>query len=162
VMRAVLENPGTIPDETVLESPGTDTALEHNDTATVPGVPTAISSLAELWARTAADASAAWRRRFTGHLAECLGTAGVGEVGNRVQGIVPDEDTYIEKRRHTGAIYVCMDLIDIVERIDVPVSVYESPEFTAVLDAACNVVVWTNDVYSLQKERSVGEVHNLV
>jgi hypothetical protein len=25
-----------------------------------------------------------------------------------------------------------------------------------------NVVVWTNDVYSLEKERTVGEVHNLV
>lgn len=137
---------------TVLENPGVRT----------PGVPAAISSLTELWARTVADAGAAWRQRFVGHLVECLETAAVWEVGNRVQGIVPDEETYVVKRRHTGAIYVCMDLIDIAERIDIPAHVYSSPQFRAVLDRACNVVVWTNDVYSLEKERSVGEVHNLV
>lgn len=140
LMRTVLENPGMC----------------------APGVPAAISSLAELWARTVADVGAAWRQRFVGHLTECLKTAAVWEVGNRVQGIVPDEATYVAKRRHTGAIYVCMDFIDIVEGIDIPAHVYGSPQFTAALDAACNVVVWTNDVYSLEKERSVGEVHNLV
>lgn len=140
LMRLTLENPG----------------------AARPDVPAAISSLTDLWTRTVVAASAGWRRRFTGHLVECLETAAVWEVGNRVQGIVPDEDTYVVKRRHTGAIYVCMDLIDIVERIDVPARVYDSPQFTTALDAACNVVVWTNDVYSLEKERTVGEVHNLV
>jgi hypothetical protein len=140
LMRAVLDNPGPVP----------------------PDAPVAISSLADLWARTVVDASAAWRRRFTSHLFECLETAAVWEVGNRVKGIVPDEASYVEKRRHTGAIYVCMDLIDIVERIDVPVHVYDSQPFTTALNAACDVVVWTNDVYSLEKERSVGEVHNLV
>lgn len=140
LMRAILENPGTV----------------------APDVPAAITSLSELWLRTSADASAAWRHRFAGHLVECLQTAALWEVGNRVQGIVPDEKTYVAKRRHTGAIYVCMDLIEIVERIDVPAQVYDSPRFAAALDAACNVVVWTNDVYSLEKERSVGEVHNLV
>lgn len=137
------------------------TTLENPETVG-PDTPAVISSLTELWARTAVDATAAWRRRFVGHLVECLETAAVWEVGNRVQGIVPDEDTYVAKRRHTGAIYVCMDLIDIVERIDIPAQVYDSPRFTTALDAACNVVVWTNDVYSLEKERSVGEVHNLV
>jgi Terpene synthase family 2, C-terminal metal binding len=140
LMRTILENPGTVPAD----------------------VPAVITSLTDLWVRTVVDASAAWRQRFTGHLVDCLETAAVWEVGNRVQGIVPDEDTYIAKRRHTGAIYVCMDLIEIVERLDVPGRVYDSPRFAAALDAACNVVVWTNDVYSLEKERSVGEVHNLV
>jgi hypothetical protein len=145
VMRAVLENPGT-----------------DASAARMPGVPAAISSLTELWARTAVDASAVWRRRFAGHLVECLETAVMWEVRNRVEGIVPDEDTYMAKRRHTGAIYVCMDLIEIVERIGVPSAVYDSPQFTTVLNAACDVVVWTNDMYSLEKERSAGEVHNLV
>jgi Terpene synthase family 2, C-terminal metal binding len=139
----------------VLENPGAAAAAD-------PDVPTAISSLAGLWKRTAAGMSAAWCRRFVRHLVECLETAAVWEAGNRVTGTVPDEAAYVAKRRHTGAIYVCMDLIDVVERIDVPPEVYESPRFTAALDAACDVVVWTNDVYSLEKERSVGEVHNLV
>ncbi|OIK05297.1 terpene synthase family protein [Streptomyces monashensis] len=123
--------------------------------------PPAVSSLADLWRRTAADASPQWRRRFVRHLRGCLLTATVWEADNRIRGRVPDEETYIEKRRHTGAIYVCMDLIEIVEHIDVPEDLYDSPEFTAALDAACNVVCWTNDVYSLEKERALGEVHNL-
>ncbi|MDX3716224.1 terpene synthase family protein [Streptomyces europaeiscabiei] len=126
-----------------------------------PDVPPAVASLAELWQRTAVDAPAHWRRRFIRHLRDCLVTATVWEGGNRIRGIVPDEVTYIENRRHTGAIYVCMDLIDIVERLDVPEELYDSAEFTRALDAACNVVCWTNDVYSLDKERSLGEVHNI-
>ncbi|MFY1694313.1 terpene synthase family protein [Solwaraspora sp. WMMA2101] len=124
-------------------------------------VPRAVSSLADLWQRTAPDASPRWRQRFVRHLQECLTTAATWEAGNRLAGIVPDEATYIANRRHTGAIYVCMDLIEIVERIDVPDVVHDSPPVRTALDAACNVVCWTNDVYSLDKERSLGEVHNL-
>lgn len=124
--------------------------------------PTAVSSLADLWQRTAPRTSPEWRRRFVGHLEACLRTAAVWEAGNRFRGTVPSEATYIVNRRHTGAIYVCMDLIEIVEDLSVPHSLYTAPEFTAVLDAACNVVCWTNDVYSLAKERSRGDVHNLV
>ncbi|MPZ82284.1 MAG: terpene cyclase [Actinophytocola sp.] len=122
--------------------------------------PSAVSALADLWRRTAAHATSRWRGRFVRHLEDCLTTAAVWEAGNRVRGVVPDEVTYIEKRRHTGAIYVCMDLIEIVERLDVPDELYASAEFSATLDAACNVVCWTNDIYSLDKERSLGEVHN--
>lgn len=141
----------------VLESPDLSTAPADD-----PDLPATISSLTNLWGRTAVDASSNWRRRFVRHLGDCLTTAATWEAENRVNGVVPDERTYIVNRRHTGAIYVCMDLIDIVERIDVPEPVYDSPVFSAALDAACNVVCWTNDVYSLEKERSLGEVHNLV
>ncbi|MGW1075503.1 terpene synthase family protein [Streptomyces sp. NPDC002537] len=141
-MRAVLEDP----------EPGARDA----------GAPTALSSLADLWSRTAADATPHWRRRFVHHLGDCLTTAATWEAANRARGVVPDEETYVVNRRRTGAIYVCMDLIDIVERVDVPEAVYDSPEFGAALDAASNVVCWTNDVYSLEKERSLGETHNLV
>ncbi|GAA1948621.1 hypothetical protein GCM10009837_87590 [Streptomyces durmitorensis] len=142
--------------QVVLESPDFGVSLLSG-----PNVPPAVASLAELWQRTAVDAPAHWRRRFIRHLRDCLVTATVWEGGNRIRGTVPDEVTYIENRRHTGAIYVCMDLIDIVEGLDVPEGLYGSAEFTLALDAACNVVCWTNDVYSLDKERSLGEVHNI-
>jgi hypothetical protein len=125
-------------------------------------VPTVVSSLADLWRRTTADAPPGWPRRFIGHLEQCLSTAALWEAANRIGGVVPAEDTYIANRRHTGAIYVCMDLIEIVRPTEMPASVRDSREFTAALDAACNVVCWTNDVYSLAKERALGEVHNLV
>ncbi|MFF0436251.1 terpene cyclase [Streptomyces sp. NPDC004327] len=132
--------------------------------AAAPGgeLPVAVSSLADLWSRTAPDTTAAWRRRFVRHLEDCLATAAVWEAGNRLAGIVPDEAEYIPRRRHTGAIYVCMDFIDVVERLDVPEDLYGSGPFTDALNAACDVVCWTNDLYSYEKERSLGEVHNLV
>lgn len=140
--------------------------LESSDfgagAVTDPDAPVAVSSLADLWLRTAVDATPAWRRRYIRHLDLCLSTAATWEAHNRVAGIVPDEATYITNRRHTGAIYVCMDYIDIVERLDVPENIYATAQFGSALDAACNVVCWTNDVYSLEKERSLGEVHNLV
>ncbi|WP_406480667.1 terpene cyclase [Streptomyces platensis] len=144
-MRAVLESPDH----------GAAAAADRDG-------PVAVSALADLWLRTAPHATANWRRRFVQHLDDCLTVAATWEAGNRVTGTVPDEETYIEMRRHTGAIYVCMDLIDIVERIDIPDSLYTGAQFRAALDAACNVVCWTNDVYSLAKERALGEVHNLV
>ncbi|MFE7312269.1 terpene cyclase [Streptomyces sp. NPDC057555] len=125
-------------------------------------LPVAVSSLADLWSRTAPDATAAWRRRFIRHLEDCLTTAATWEAGNRVAGVVPDEEAYVPRRRHTGAIYVCMDFIDVVEGLDVPEDLYDSPPFMAALNAACDVVCWTNDLYSYEKERSLGEVHNLV
>jgi hypothetical protein len=122
----------------------------------------AVSSLANLWRRTAPLQTPRWRRRFAAHLTECLTTAATWEAGNRRAGIVPDPATYIAKRRHTGAIYVCMDLIDVVSGLDVPDEVYDSASFRTALDAASDVVCWTNDVFSLDKERALGEVHNLV
>jgi hypothetical protein len=121
----------------------------------------AVAGLADLWERTSVSASREWRRRFTQHVAACFSAAG-WEADNRVRGVVPDEQTYTAKRRHTGAIYVCMDLIEVVERIELPVTAFTDPTFQTALDLACNVVCWTNDVYSLEKEQARGEYHNLV
>jgi len=151
-LRAVLTGPDT---------GNSSSATGREAGGTGEPVPPAVSALADLWRRTVAGATSAWRRRFAGHLEECLTTAAVWEAGNRARGVVPDESTYVEKRRHTGAIYVCMDLIEIVEQLDVADERYASVEFTDALEAACNVVCWTNDVYSLDKERALGEVHNL-
>jgi hypothetical protein len=126
-----------------------------------PGAPSIVTSLDDLWRRTVPTTSPAWRRRFVGHVV-AGGVAASWEANNRVRGTIPDEESYVENRRHTGAIYVCMDLIEIVEHLDVAAEVYDSAPFARVLDAACDVVCWTNDLYSLDKETSLGEYHNLV
>lgn len=141
----------------VLDSPDFGASLTSSR-----NLPVAVSALADLWTRTAPDTTGDWRRRFTRHLDHCLAAATTWEAANRAGGIVPDEDTYVPQRRHTGAIYVCMDFIDIVARLHVPQALYDSAAFTGALNAACDVVCWTNDVYSHDKERSLGEVHNLV
>jgi hypothetical protein len=123
--------------------------------------PAIVTSLADLWQRTSASQCATWRQRFVEHVV-AGGLAAVWESENRASEIVPDESSYVENRRHTGAIYVCMDLIEIVEHVAVPDDIYRSPLFADGLDAACDVVCWTNDVYSLDKEMALGEHHNIV
>lgn len=139
----------------ILRHPGTTVATE-------PGGPTLLSALADLWARTTADTTAAWQRRFVTDLVACLDTMAGWETHNRILGVVPDQDAYIDKRRHTGGIYPFMDLIPLTHQSELPAEVYDSSAFQAALDAAGNVVVWTNDVYSRHNEHSGGETHNLI
>lgn len=126
-----------------------------------PAGPSIVTSLDDLWQRTLRSAGPTWRRRFVEHVV-AGGMAACWEADNRVRGTVPNEPDYVQNRRHTGAIYVCMDLIEIVEHIDVPAQVYDREPFAWALEAACDVVCWTNDLYSLDKETSLGEYHNLV
>ncbi|MET8130294.1 terpene cyclase [Streptomyces sp. NPDC005065] len=125
-------------------------------------LPAAVVALADLWERTTPNAAAHWLRRFAWHLITYLTTAATWEAGNRANGVVPSEETYIAKRRHTGAIHVCMDLIEIVAGIEAPESIHNDPRFIVALEASCNVVCWANDVYSYEKEQVLGEIHNLV
>ncbi|GII77557.1 hypothetical protein Sru01_25390 [Sphaerisporangium rufum] len=125
------------------------------------GVPAIVTALADLWHRTLPRAAPGWRDRFVDHIV-AGGLAAAWEAENRARGVVPGEPAYIDKRRHTGAIYVCMDLIEIAERTPVPPPAYADAAYQQALRAACDVVCWTNDVYSLEKELSVGEYHNLV
>jgi hypothetical protein len=141
----------------ILMSPHAQAAAGASPAARSP----VVVSLADLWRRMDGRADDAWRSRFIGHIAHGAAAAH-WESQNRVASIVPDEASYIEKRRHTGAIYVCMDLIDIVTGQTVPAELYASEPFHSALTAACDVVCWTNDVYSLDKETQLGEWHNLV
>ncbi|MEV6684083.1 terpene cyclase [Streptomyces sp. NPDC051130] len=126
---------------------------------TPPGAPCLVTSLADLWRRT--KAAPGWRERFVEHVI-AGGLAARWEAENRARGTVPDVASYVENRRHTGAIYVCMDLIEVTEHLDVPDPVYRSEPFQRALRSACDVVCWTNDLYSLDKETALGEYHNLV
>ncbi|MER6102260.1 terpene cyclase [Streptomyces sp. NPDC001832] len=138
--------------------------IEGAGTGTMPDedLPAAVVALVDLWERTTPSAPAHWRTRFGRHLTTYLTTATTWETGNRAAGVVPSEEAYIAKRRHTGAIHVCMDLIEIVAGIEAPESIHDDARFITALEASCNVVCWANDVYSYEKEQVLGEIHNLV
>ncbi|MER8089705.1 terpene cyclase [Streptomyces sp. NPDC058316] len=138
--------------------------IEGKGTGTPPDeeLPAAVVALVDLWERTIPTAAAHWRTRFGWHLTTYLTTTTTWEAGNRAADVVPSEETYIAKRRHTGAIHVCMDLIEIVAGIEAPESIHNDSRFITALEASCNVVCWANDVYSYEKEQVLGEIHNLV
>jgi hypothetical protein len=118
-------------------------------------------ALADVWRRTAARLSPAWRARFVGHVEEYLaGTA--WEAGNRRAGRVPDPAEYIEMRRHTAATGLFFDLIEVFRGVEVPEPTWRNPALRTLRGYADNAVAWFNDLVSWPKELRRGDRHNLV
>lgn len=103
-----------------------------------------------------------WRRRFVRSVREHLDAA-LWECTNRRSGIAPDLDTYITMRRKTGGVYIDSDLIEITDRVRLSPEVFYHPAMRSLRDASGNILCWSNDLLSLEKELRSGEVlHNLI
>jgi terpene synthase-like protein len=120
-----------------------------------------VAMLYDIWQRARKRTSATWQQRFVYHHAEYFASL-LLETTNRLEQHMPSLQAYIANRRLTAASTVCLDLIELVRHIEIPVEVYESQSFQDVLISTYDVVHWTNDVYSLSKELTRGEVNNLV
>lgn len=124
------------------------------------GMPLA-NSFADLWKRMKRIGSAAWQKRFVKSMTDYL-DACLWEVENRIRHQAPAVADYIEKRPYTGALFADIELIEVLESIYLPDEV-RSHETVEQLSLACNnVVCWANDLFSFDKERRQGDVHNLV
>jgi hypothetical protein len=120
-----------------------------------------VVGLTDIWQRTKQLTSKTWQRRFVRHHAEYF--AGQRqEAVNRLYQQIPEMQTYIMNRRSTSFSTASMDLIELVHHMEIPVEIYESRPFQAMLNSMYDLVGWTNDVYSLPKELDRGEVNNLV
>jgi len=65
-------------------------------------------------------------------------------------------------RRDAGAIWPSFDLIEWVAGAALPPSVYFSSCYQQLLLAAADVVCWTNDLLTLDKELAHGDTQNLI
>jgi 5-epi-alpha-selinene synthase len=119
------------------------------------------SSLHDLWRRMSARATAAWRHRFTRDAGDYF-TACLWEATNRAEGRTPSVRDYIAQRPLTGGLITDVDLIDLTEHIDLPDDVRAHAVLQRLTSMANNVVCWSNDIISLEKELRHGDVHNLV
>ncbi|MET8797154.1 hypothetical protein ABZV91_12020 [Nocardia sp. NPDC004568] len=113
----------------------------------------------DLWTRTCARASPVWRRRFHEHFALFLNRC-VWESGNRKNEVTPDVDEYLRMRACAFMPYI--DLLELVARWEVPDHLYRTDTFGELNQALSDCVLWTNDLYSCEKEYALGDVHNLV
>lgn len=103
-----------------------------------------------------------WMRRFIRSVREHF-EAQLWESINRLRGDIPDIETYVRVRRRTGGLYVDSDLIEITDEVALPPDVLHHPTVKLLREASMNVVVWSNDLLSLEKEIRSGETtHNLV
>lgn len=102
-----------------------------------------------------------WLLRFHQHLLEYF-TACVWQAAHRATGHLLSPETFPEMRRRAGAIMPSFDLIEVVEGTVLAPGVYYSNVYQRLLTTAANVVCWTNDVMTWEKEAAHGDPHNLV
>jgi len=118
-----------------------------------------VAGLVDLWDRLCQRAAPGWAERFTrsfeGYARGC-----VWEAQNRAQARVPSVAEYMEWRRHTSALYLFFDLIELSQGLSLRDDHLEHVQ--ALRERANDGVSWFNDIVSLEKELRVGDVHNLV
>jgi hypothetical protein len=118
-------------------------------------------ALADVWLRIKPTMPATWQHRFTRHAQEYLRGC-VWEATNRAQGCVPPAEEFVPNRRAAGAIWPSLDLLEYVTGAPLPEVVHADLLFRELRTAAADVVCWTDDVFTLEKERARGDFHNFV
>ena len=66
------------------------------------------------------------------------------EAELREKDFVLDVQSYVRLRRNNSAVLSCFGLIEYAYGTDLPDGVFEDPGFRQLLDAACDLVCWTN------------------
>jgi germacradienol/geosmin synthase len=129
---------------------------------TAPAPPNGLAAaIGNLWIRVAPPMSPAWRWRFANSARNYLDSYRTPLAMQRDKP-APDLRTYVAFRRITGAMETVYPLLEAVEGLEIPGPVFVIPEFNALLDAANDVTVWTNDIASARKELAHGETTNFV
>ncbi|HEX8705327.1 MAG TPA: hypothetical protein VF815_41225 [Myxococcaceae bacterium] len=118
-----------------------------------------VAGLADLWARLCERAAPGWVERFT-RTFESYAQGCVWEAENRARARVPSLAEYMEWRRHTSALYLFFDLVELSEGVSL--SDEELDGLQSLRERANDGVAWFNDIVSLEKELRAGDVHNLV
>ena len=128
--------------------------------APAPRSPVA-DALIDLWSRTTVLMSPAWRRRFVRHFSRWLETLRA-EVATRAHGGHPAESAHHIARRDAGGIQNVLDLIELAGHCEVPPSFEAGAAFRHLRDLTADVVHWTNDLVSWDKELVRDDVFNAV
>ncbi len=119
-----------------------------------------LRALEDLRERLQALVACDWMARFVHSVSEYFESS-VWEAENRAHGRWPEPATYIRMRPYTGGLYTDIELIEPVERITLPLAVRKHPHLQRLALITNNVVCWSNDVISLQKEHAHHDRHNL-
>ena len=120
-----------------------------------------VHGLWDIYVRLRKYATEEWLERFSASVAMYF-TANVWEATNRRQGLIPNAASYRRMRPFTSAVFPCLMLIELAERLDIPAGMYEHPDIQRLALMTNNVISWANDIVSFEKEQRQGDVHNLV
>ncbi|MBW4616747.1 MAG: terpene synthase [Desmonostoc vinosum HA7617-LM4] len=95
--------------------------------------------------------------RYEGYFDGC-----VEEAINRAQGITPDIDGYMLIRRLSLGGYLCLALVEFCNYLTIPDFLRNHEVMKQLKIKTINILAWCNDIFSLYREISSGDVHNLV
>jgi germacradienol/geosmin synthase len=133
-----------------------------------PGTPTpeptnpVEAGLADLWARTTPDMSAAWRARFAESTANLLNSS-MWELSNISAQRVPNPVEFVEMRRKVGGAPWSAGLVEYAVGAEVPEAIAGSRPMRVLRDTFADGVHIRNDLFSYQREiEEEGENSNCV
>jgi hypothetical protein len=84
------------------------------------------------------------------------------EANNRARRAVPEEAAYLALRPAAGAVPSFFALIEPLEEIRLAEDVRSHPAVVRLARLAGDIICWTNDLLSHEKEQAHGDFHNLV
>ncbi|MFI9406911.1 terpene synthase family protein [Nocardia sp. NPDC052316] len=119
------------------------------------------NAFADVWDRCRQSASARWQARAACDW-EYYFAAHAHEAINRVRGVPSPMPEYVEVRRGVAAMDITISLGERAAMIDVPPAAFYSPHLRIMRQIAVELPFMCNDVYSLEKEESRGDMDNLV
>ncbi|MFD9574962.1 terpene synthase family protein [Streptomyces sp. NPDC059982] len=125
-----------------------------------PAPVAAVAALSDLWSRTAAGLSEAWRLRFRSHL---LGhrDAFLTQISHRDHATIPAPQEYPALRRNANGTFM-FDLIEAALHTEVPAGLADSALWREMCAASNDLTAWCNDILSLTREKAAGETTNYV
>ncbi|KAF9256197.1 terpenoid synthase [Marasmius fiardii PR-910] len=88
--------------------------------------------------------------------------AQVEQSRNRSLDYLPTVEEFILLRRSTYGGNFCGAMVEWAGDFQIPPHAFEHPALTSMTNALIDLMAWTNDLCSLQKEYNDGDLHNLV
>ncbi|MEH2067349.1 MAG: terpene synthase [Nostoc sp.] len=95
--------------------------------------------------------------RYQGYFDGC-----VQEAINRLHEITPDVESYMLIRRLSLGGYLCLALMEFCDYITIPEFFRNHQVMKELKIMTINILAWCNDIFSVHREMSSGDVHNLV
>ncbi|MFC0601317.1 isoafricanol synthase [Streptomyces palmae] len=127
----------------------------------VPGDSPLLASFRDLWRRINSGMPEVWRNRFRTNWCGYV-DAHKREAADRTGPAPHSLDALLAVKRHSVGVQPCLDLHERFGGYALPDAVHTGFPLARMREATDDVVIFINDIVSLDKELAAGDVHNSV
>lgn len=133
--------------------------FQRDEHTATPGHQPLTSAWQDLWRRQECDAPPPWRARAAADWRACLQTV-LAESAHRHRGTLPSLAEAVRLRRHGSCLYPFMNML--TRTVELPCALAADPAHRRLRAHTADAATSINDLYSLEREERMGEVHNMV